>query len=87
MPETVQGETMQTLEMLEYVIENLIDEPDQLRLTEIEGTEENVIEVRVAPEDIGKIIGKNGSVARALRTLLTAAASKEDKNYVLEIID
>jgi len=78
---------MSGLDLVEYIVENLVDQPEQVQLTEIPGSEETVIEVRVADSDIGKIIGKNGSVARSLRTLLSAAGTHEEKNYTLEIID
>ncbi len=75
------------MELMEYIVENLVDEPDQVRISEIPGNEETIIEIRVADPDVGKVIGKNGSVARALRTLLSAVGAKTDRNYILEIID
>ncbi|MBE7438499.1 MAG: KH domain-containing protein [Spirochaetales bacterium] len=65
----------------------MVSEPDQIQVDEIPGTEENVIELRLADQDIGKIIGKNGSVIRAIRTLIGACSVKDQKNYQLEIID
>ncbi|MBR30637.1 MAG: RNA-binding protein [Spirochaetaceae bacterium] len=72
---------------IEYVLENIVSSPEQLKLTEIEGPEESIIEVRVADEDVGKVIGKAGSVARALRNVVNAVGLKDDANYSVEIID
>ena len=72
---------------IEYVLENIVSQPDQLKLNEIEGPEESIIEVRVADEDVGKVIGKSGSVARALRNVVNAIGLKDDANYSVEIID
>lgn len=73
--------------MIQYIVSFLVDKPEAINITEIKGDEENVIELRVSPEDIGKVIGKNGRIAKSLRTLLSASSAKEGKNYVLEIID
>ncbi len=73
--------------MIRYIVSFLVDKPDSININEIKGEEENIIELRVAPEDIGKVIGKNGRIAKSLRTLLSASSAKEGKNYVLEIID
>lgn len=78
---------MQGTQLLEYVIESLVSKKDQVKIEEIAGDDEVVLEVRVAQGDVGKIIGKNGSVARSLRQILLAAGMKEKKEYVLEIID
>ena len=75
------------MEFLEYVVENLVEHPEEVKVEEIPGSEESVIEVRVQEDDVGKVIGKNGSVAKALRTLLSATGNKNGKNYILEIID
>lgn len=76
-----------TMELIEYIVENLVEYPDDVRINEIQGSEENIVEVRVNEEDVGKVIGKNGSVAKALRTLMTAVGAKKQINYTLEIID
>ncbi len=73
--------------LLEYVVESLVSKKDQVKIEEIAGPDEVVLEVRVAQGDVGKIIGKNGSVARSLRQILLAAGMKEKKDYILEIID
>ncbi|MCB1164929.1 MAG: KH domain-containing protein [Leptospiraceae bacterium] len=72
---------------IEYVLENIVSEPDQLKINEIQGPEESIIEVRVAEPDVGKVIGKSGSVARALRNVVNAIGLKDDANYSVEIID
>jgi len=78
---------MSVVDFLEYVVENLVKDKESVNISEIPGNEESIIEIRVADEDIGKVIGKNGSVARSLRTIVSAMGSKEQKNYTLEIID
>ncbi|MBI41531.1 MAG: RNA-binding protein [Leptospiraceae bacterium] len=72
---------------IEYVLENIVSSPADLKLTEIDGPEESIIEVRVADDDVGKVIGKAGSVARALRNVVNAVGLKDDANYSVEIID
>ncbi len=78
---------MSAVELVEYIVEGLVHDQEGIRIDEIEGTEETVMELRVSQNDVGKVIGKNGSVARALRTLITASGSREQRNYILEIID
>ena len=79
---------MSPVALIEYVVQSLVENPDQVRISEIQGSEETVIELRVADSDVGKVIGKNGSVARALRTLITAVGAKGDGgHFTLEIID
>ncbi|WP_456342550.1 KH domain-containing protein [Thermovibrio sp.] len=74
-------------EMVECVAKRLVDNPDQVQVTETEGERTIVIELKVAPADLGKVIGKQGRTAKALRTLLSAAATKMGKRAVLEIIE
>jgi len=74
-------------ELVEFIAKALVDEPDQVRAQEIEGEKVTVIELRVAPGDMGKVIGKQGRTARAIRTLLNAAATKLRKRAVLEILE
>lgn len=74
-------------ELIEYIAKALVDQPDQVRVVEVEGEKTSVIELSVAKEDLGKIIGKQGRTARALRTILTAASTKLKKRSVLEIIE
>jgi predicted RNA-binding protein YlqC (UPF0109 family) len=72
---------------LKYVVSFLVEKPDAVSVKEINSEEANVLELRVAPEDIGKVIGRNGRIARSLRTLVAAAGVKDGKSYTLEIID
>ncbi len=74
-------------DMIEYIAKSLVDSPDEVRVTEIEGEQTSVLELKVAKEDLGKVIGKQGRTARAMRTLLGAASSKAKKRAVLEIIE
>jgi hypothetical protein len=74
-------------ELVEFMAKSLVDSPDEVEVKEIEGEQTSVIELRVAKEDLGKVIGKQGRTARAMRTLLSAASSKIKKRAVLEIIE
>ncbi|MBI4242278.1 MAG: KH domain-containing protein [Candidatus Rokubacteria bacterium] len=74
-------------ELVEFIAKALVDEPDQVRVTEIEGERMTIIELRVAQGDVGKVIGKQGRTARAIRTLLNATATKLRKRAVLEILE
>jgi hypothetical protein len=65
----------------------LVDKPEEVVVTEIEGEQTSVIELKVAKEDLGKVIGKQGRTARAMRTILSAASTKINKRSVLEIIE
>lgn len=73
--------------MIEYMAKMLVDLPDQVGVNEIEGENTTVIELKVAKEDLGKIIGKQGRTARAVRTILNGASTKLRKRTVLEIIE
>ena len=74
-------------DLIEYIAKVLVDSPDQVRVTELEGRQTSVIELRVAREDLGKVIGKQGRTARAMRTILGAASTKVKKRSVLEILE
>lgn len=74
-------------ELVEFIAKSLVDEPDQVRVTEVEGEKITIIELRVAPGDLGKVIGKQGRTARSIRTLLNATATKLRKRAVLEILE
>ena len=74
-------------ELVEYIAKALVDNPDDVKLTEIEGEKTSVIELSVAKEDLGKIIGKQGRTARSIRTILSAASTKNNKRAVLEILE
>ncbi len=74
-------------EMIEYIARSLVDNPDEVHVSEVEGEQTSVIELKVAKEDLGKVIGKQGRTARAMRTLLGAASTKARKRSVLEILE
>ena len=74
-------------ELVEHIAKVLVDNPEAVQINEIEGEQTSVIELKVAKEDLGKIIGKEGRTAKAIRTILGAAGSKLKKRVVLEIIE
>jgi hypothetical protein len=74
-------------ELIKYVAQALVDYPDQVEVREVEGERTSVVELRVAQSDLGKVIGKQGRTARAMRTILSAASAKLKKRSVLEIIE
>jgi predicted RNA-binding protein YlqC (UPF0109 family) len=74
-------------ELIEYLAKVLVDKPDEVQVTEIAGEQTTVLELKVAKEDLGKVIGKQGRTARSIRTLLNAASTKLKKRSVLEIIE
>jgi predicted RNA-binding protein YlqC (UPF0109 family) len=74
-------------ELVKFIAQSLVDKPDEVQVTEIEGEQTSVIELKVAKEDLGKVIGKQGRTARAMRTILSAASTKIRKRAVLEIIE
>ena len=74
-------------ELIEYIAKSLVDQPDAVKVTEVEGESTSVIELSVAKEDMGKVIGKQGRTAMAMRTLLNAAGMKQKKRTILEIIE
>ncbi|MEN6485156.1 MAG: KH domain-containing protein [Syntrophobacteraceae bacterium] len=74
-------------ELVEFMARALVDNPEKVKVSEIEGEQTSVIELRVAKEDLGKVIGKQGRTARAMRTILSAASTKLRKRAVLEIIE
>jgi uncharacterized protein len=80
-----ESESMATL--VEKIAKKLVDKPDDVKVTEVSGDYSCVIELRVAKEDIGKVIGKKGAHAQAIRTLMMAASGKDGKRYILEILD
>ncbi|TFZ39838.1 KH domain-containing protein [Soehngenia longivitae] len=73
-------------ELVEFIAKSLVDNPDEVKVNEIEGSQSIIIELRVAPEDMGKVIGKQGRIAKAIRTVVKAAAIKQNKRVVVEII-
>jgi predicted RNA-binding protein YlqC (UPF0109 family) len=74
-------------DLIEFVAKALVDNPDAVVVEEIEGEHTSVIELKVATEDLGKVIGKQGRTAKAMRTILSAASAKVKKRAVLEIIE
>ena len=74
-------------ELVETVCKSLVDNPDQVQVTQIDGEQTTILELRVAPSDLGKVIGKQGRTARAIRTILAAAGMKQRRRYNLEIIE
>lgn len=73
-------------ELVEFIAKALVDNPDQVSVNEVEGSQSIIIELKVAQEDMGKIIGKQGRIAKAIRTVVKAAAIKDNKRVVVEII-
>lgn len=74
-------------ELIEIISKNLVDLPDAVQVSEIEGECTSVIELRVDKSDLGKVIGKQGRIARAMRTILAASSAKAKRRTVLEIIE
>jgi predicted RNA-binding protein YlqC (UPF0109 family) len=74
-------------DLVEYIAKSLVDNPDAVIVTEVEGEQTSVLELKVAKEDLGKVIGKQGRTARAMRTILGAASTKAKKRSVLEILE
>ncbi len=74
-------------DLIKYISQALVDNPDQVEVTEVIGEQTSVIELRVAKEDLGKVIGKQGRTAKAIRTILSATSAKVHKWAVLEIIE
>ncbi len=74
-------------DLIAYIAKALVDKPEEVVVTEIEGEQTSVIELKVAKEDLGKVIGKQGRTARAMRTILSASSTKLNKRSVLEIIE
>ncbi len=73
-------------ELVRIIASSLVDHPDSVEVREVEGSQSVIIELKVAPEDMGKVIGKQGRIAKAIRTVVKAAATKENKRVVVEII-
>ena len=74
-------------ELVKFIAQSLVDNPDAVEVKEIQGEQTSVIELKVAKEDLGKVIGKQGRTARAMRTILSAASTKIRKRAVLEILE
>ncbi len=74
-------------DLLEYLAKALVDNPDGVEVTSVEGERAVILQLRVDPDDVGKVIGKKGRIAQAMRTLVKASATKEGRNAIVEIID
>jgi predicted RNA-binding protein YlqC (UPF0109 family) len=74
-------------ELIEFIARSLVDNPDRVRITEIQGEKTTIYELRVHPDDLGKVIGKQGRTARAIRTLVSASATKQNKRAMVEIME
>ena len=74
-------------DLISYIARALVDNPEQVHVSEIQGNQTSVLELKVAKEDLGKVIGKQGRTARAMRTILSAASAKIKKRTVLEILE
>ena len=74
-------------DLVEYIAKSLVDDPTSVNVAVVEGEKSTILELRVAANDIGKVIGKHGRIAKAIRTILQAAAAKSGKHTVLEILD
>ena len=73
-------------ELVEVIAKSLVDYPDEVQVTETENDKSVVLELKVAQSDMGKVIGKQGRIAKAIRTVVKAAASKEDRKVIVEIM-
>lgn len=74
-------------DLVEYIAKSLVDFPDEVKVNMVEGEQSTIIELKVAQSDIGKVIGKSGRIANAVRVILNASAAKNNKHIQLEILD
>ena len=74
-------------ELVDFVVKSLVDAPDEVSVNVIEGEKSTILELKVAQEDVGKVIGKQGRIAKAIRTILSASATRDGKRASLEILD
>jgi hypothetical protein len=74
-------------EMLEFIVRHLVDHPDDLRITEVDGEKTAIFELRCHPEDIGKVIGKSGKTVGAIRLILSTVAARKGRRAMLEVIE
>jgi uncharacterized protein len=81
------SDTESLQQLISYVARNLVDDPNAVEVREVEEDQAAVLELRVAKEDLGKVIGKQGRTARAMRTILSAAATKLHRRVILEILE
>ncbi|KAB3531409.1 KH domain-containing protein [Alkaliphilus serpentinus] len=73
-------------ELVKVIAQALVDNPEEVVVNEVEGNQSIIVELKVAPEDMGKVIGKQGRIAKAIRTVVKAAATKDNKRVIVEII-
>ena len=74
-------------EIVEYLARRLVDEPDAVRVEQVDRDDATVLQLWVAPDDVGKVIGRQGRIARALRTIVRASAARDDRRVMLEIME
>ena len=74
-------------ELVEFVVKSLVDVPEEVSVNVIEGEKSTMLELKVAQEDVGKVIGKQGRIAKAIRTILSASATRDGRRATLEILD
>jgi predicted RNA-binding protein YlqC (UPF0109 family) len=74
-------------DLVEYIVKSLVDDPSSVEVNVVEGEKSTILELRVAEADVGKVIGKHGRIAKAIRTVLQAATARSGKHTVLEILD
>jgi predicted RNA-binding protein YlqC (UPF0109 family) len=75
------------VELVKYIAKELVDNPDEVKVSQREEEDAYVIELTVAPDDMGKVIGKQGRIAKAIRTVVKAATAKSEKKYIVDIVD
>ena len=73
-------------ELVEILAKSLVDNPEEVQVNEVMGEQSIILELKVAPEDMGKVIGKQGRIAKAIRTVVKAAATKQSKKVIVEIV-
>ena len=74
-------------ELVEFVVKSLVDVPEEVSVNVIEGEKSTILELKVAQEDVGKVIGKQGRIAKAIRTILSASATRDGRRATLQILD
>jgi len=74
-------------DLVEFIVKALVDHPEEVKVSEVEGEQSVIYEIRVSQEDMGKIIGKQGRIARAIRTIVKAAGAKKGKKTAVEILE
>ena len=74
-------------ELVEYIVRALVDHPNDVRITEVDGERTVIFELRCNPEDVGKVIGKNGKTVGAIRTLLSTTAARQNRRAMLEVVE